>query len=677
MIICILLILAQDWGAESNDPIINDSLNTVNYRAHNITYDLDRSIIILRDSSYIQYQDIKLFSDSAYYHIKTNQLEAFGNCDLRQIDDSIHGDYLRYNIKNKKALMTSGKTQIDNGYIDGRNIYWVDEKTVNAYHGKYTTCSDSPPHYHFYSPRMKLYIGDMVIAQPLVLLIEEIPIMAAPFWFVPISSKRKSGLLPFRAGNSSLFGKYIRDFAYYQVLGDYADVTLQLDAMEKKGIMPRIEAVWDYNPYTRGTALGSYIKEIDTGNHRYSIEAKSNSDQFLLGSRFNCDIKYLSDNTFQQNYSETTVVWQEKEISSQATIARSLAGFNNTLTYDRKEIITDSIIYEKLPYYTLISPARTVLSFINYNFTGHVSRSRTITPDSTVEIAGANIGSAPSMQQDVMGLFSLSPRVNLDLAVYGEDTAGARYQFRFGHSYSLAATTNFFRVYNLKFLSLNSFLHKIMPKINFTYTPDFDFGRFPSVPGIPSFHHTKSLAFGIDQLIQGKFGESDDKKILAQIGIHSGYNLLTDSLNRISFNVELPFNPFPKPINRFVTNLTGSIDPYTKEYTYAIINSSALSTSFFTISVNTSFKEDTLFQVWFNGELKPSPKWKINYSMRYDQIENKLVDYSIGLTRDLHCWEGVFNFSQLGDDWRYDFKVRIKSIPEIAIGKGLLGYLIE
>ncbi len=677
MILLILPVLAQDWGVPTNDSIILDSRNAVYYHAREIVYDLDRSIIILRDSSYIRYQEIELFSDSAYYHIKRNQLEAFGNCDLRQTEDSIRGKYLLYNIKNKKALMTGGKTQIDDGYIDGREIYWIDEKTVNSYHGRYTTCSDSPPHYYFYSPRMKLYIGDMVIARPLVLFIEGIPVMAAPFWFVPVSSKRKSGLLPFRAGSSRLFGKYIRDFAYYQVLGDYADLTLQIDAMEKKGIMPRVEAVWDYSPYTRGTAFGSYIRELDSARQRYSVEARSSSEQFVLGSSFNCDMKYLSDNAFQQNYAETTVIWQEKEISSQATVARSLAGIKNTITYERKEIITDSIIYERLPYYTLITPSRTILSLVNYNLTGHVSRSRVIRPESTATVAGANIGSAPIMQQNIFGLFTLSPRTNLDLAIYQTDSSGARNQIRFGHSYSLAATTNFFRVYEVNLLTLHSCLHKIMPKVNFVYTPDFDFRRFPAVPGIPNFVHTKSISFGVDQLFEGKFGEERDKKIFGRIGTHGGYDFLSDSLNRIDFNVELPLNPFPKPITRFLTNINGSVDPYTIEYYYAITNTSAFSTDFFTISVNTSFKEDTLFQVWLSGDLKPSPNWHINYSMRYDQKENRLVDYSIGLTRNLHCWEGTFNFSQLGSDWRYDFKVRIKSIPEIAIGKGLLGYLLE
>ncbi len=235
MIFVVFLVLLQDRGLESQeDTLFPDSIDVVHYSAKKIIYDLEKSRITLQDSSIITYQDIKLLSDSAYYYVERHHLEAFGNCDLRQMDDSIKGNYLRYNIETKKALMKSGKTQIEKGFLEGQEIYWIDEKTVNAYHGKYTTCNDTPPHYYFYSPRMKLYLGDMVIARPIVLYIQGFPVMAAPFWFVPISSRRKSGLLPFRLGNSSIFGKYIKGFAYYLVISDYADITFQLDAMEKR-----------------------------------------------------------------------------------------------------------------------------------------------------------------------------------------------------------------------------------------------------------------------------------------------------------------------------------------------------------------------------------------------------------------------------------------------------------
>jgi len=147
------------------DSTLSDTFDIIRYQAHSITYDLEKSIIILKDSSIITYKDIKLTSDSAHYYIETHHLEAFGACDLRQMDDSIKGDFLKYNIENKKALMTKGETQIDKGFLRGEEIYWIDEKTVHSYHGKYTTCNDSPPHYYFYSPKMKVYLGDMVIKE--------------------------------------------------------------------------------------------------------------------------------------------------------------------------------------------------------------------------------------------------------------------------------------------------------------------------------------------------------------------------------------------------------------------------------------------------------------------------------------------------------------------------------
>ncbi|MGD8979254.1 MAG: OstA-like protein, partial [candidate division WOR-3 bacterium] len=123
------------------DTTLSDTADVIRYQAKSITYDLEKSVIILKDSSVINYEDIQLFSDSAHYYIETNHLEAFGKCDLRQMNDSIKGDFLKYNINNKKALMTNGKTQIDKGFLTGDEIYWIDEKTVNSYHGKYTTCS--------------------------------------------------------------------------------------------------------------------------------------------------------------------------------------------------------------------------------------------------------------------------------------------------------------------------------------------------------------------------------------------------------------------------------------------------------------------------------------------------------------------------------------------------------
>ncbi|UCF71149.1 MAG: hypothetical protein JSW49_02405 [candidate division WOR-3 bacterium] len=659
------------------DTTLSDTLDVINYRANRITYDLENSLIILNDSAVIKYKDIVLTSDSAYYHVESNILEAFGNCDLKQVDDSIRGEFLRYNIETQKAMMTSGRTQIDNGFITGKEIFWIDEKTVHSYLGKYTTCSDSPPHYYFYSPKMKVYLGDMVIARPIFLYIQDIPVLGAPFWFVPISSKRKSGLLPFRIGNSSTFGKYIRGFAYYLVLSDYADVTLQLDAMEKKGIMPHVEGIWDYAPFSKGKIYASYIRDTQTQKVRYSVEARNTSDLFLLGSSLNWDIKYVSDNSYRQDYAETTAIWLEKEITSAATLTRSVAGFKNTLAFERRQDFSDTTINLKLPYYTISGPSSMLFSAVNYAITGHISRDRLTTSIDTSEVIGANLHTTPSIQQNVLNLLTVSPRLDLDLAVFNEDTLGDRWPSRFGYSFSTTASTNFFRVFGIELMGVHGLLHKVLPSITYTYTPAFDFTRFPRATGIPSYNHTNNLSFGLNQEFEAKIGDEERKVNILRINFGGRYSFITDSLSPFNFLVSAPHNPFPPPVSIFTVQVDGTIDPYTTDYTYNITNTSGIKLDFFSLTVNQSYRKESGYQVWFNGEIKPTRNWSMTYSARYDVPTKKLVDYSFGIVRDLHCWEAVFNFNQLGDEWRYDFKIRIKTIPEVSIGKGLLGYIFE
>ena len=118
-------------------------------------------------------------------------------------------------------------------------------------------------------------------------------------------------------------------------------------------------------------------------------------------------------------------------------------------------------------------------------------------------------------------------------------------------------------------------------------------------------------------------------------------------------------------------------NPYNKEYDYSVTNVAGLKTDFFSINLNQSYAKDGQYQIWFNGKIEPTRNWSMTYSARYDWNEKRLIDYSFGLSRNMHCWEAVFNFTQLGEIWRYDFKIRIKEIPDVEIGKGLLGYFLE
>ncbi|GAH42396.1 unnamed protein product, partial [marine sediment metagenome] len=68
--------------------------------------------------------------------------------------------------------------------------------------------------------------------------------------------------------------------------------------------------------------------------------------------------------------------------------------------------------------------------------------------------------------------------------------------------------------------------------------------------------------------------------------------------------------------------------------------------------------------------------WKIGYNTRYDFTEKRLINQSLSIYRDLHCWEAQFSWNSYGGRWKYDFKIKIKKIPEIKVTKGVFGIFI-
>ncbi len=68
-----------------------------------------------------------------------------------------------------------------------------------------------------------------------------------------------------------------------------------------------------------------------------------------------------------------------------------------------------------------------------------------------------------------------------------------------------------------------------------------------------------------------------------------------------------------------------------------------------------------------NASMKLTRTWKMGYSARYDFNSNQLVNQQVNLSKDLHCWQLVFNWTPTGPAKGYYFKVDIKEIPDLKI----------
>jgi hypothetical protein len=81
-------------------------------------------------------------------------------------------------------------------------------------------------------------------------------------------------------------------------------------------------------------------------------------------------------------------------------------------------------------------------------------------------------------------------------------------------------------------------------------------------------------------------------------------------------------------------------------------------------------------QLWGNLDFWLTKNWRIGYSTRFDIESERFVDHNFKLYRDLHEWEASFSFDKIGDNQRLDFRLAIKAIPEIRLGKGIFDIFV-
>ncbi len=83
--------------------------------------------------------------------------------------------------------------------------------------------------------------------------------------------------------------------------------------------------------------------------------------------------------------------------------------------------------------------------------------------------------------------------------------------------------------------------------------------------------------------------------------------------------------------------------------------------------------ENTTKDFWMNttSSIRITKKWRASYRARFDLIERELVNHSISINRDLHCWELSLNWTPTGYGQGINFKLNVKSptLQDIKVEK--------
>jgi lipopolysaccharide assembly outer membrane protein LptD (OstA) len=581
----------------------------VNYAASDsVVYALDSRTMFMYGKGDIRYRDMGLKAENIDINWNTAILNAKGVPDrsdstgkdfiglpeMKDGGETYHGSTVFYNFKTKKGMIDIGKTEIERGWYYGDSIKKVADKVLFVKDGRYTTCDLDHPHYYFYSPEMKIIIGHIVVARPVVLEIADVPVFALPFGIFPTERGRRSGLIAPAYGESATRGRYITHLGYYWAISDYMDWDLRADGYAKGGYTLYSDYRYALRYNFSGTLSGSYGRTIlgERGDPGYSNSSVfnlrwSHDQAFNPTTRLLVDFTFTSGSYYQATSNNLNDLLRQNVVSN-ATLTKYWEGTPNSMTVNlhRDQNLSSGEISEVLPGISFNRSqsfpfrsssasaygAQKWYDLIGYTYGGQFQnvRNKTFNSfDSTFlydQRWGVNhavtINASPKA-----GYFTITPFFDFTSKWYNRttvkyinaaDSLVSTEKTRFStveyFDMGVSLSTKLYGIVRPNIFGITGIRHQVTPSISYVYQPDFSkpawgyYGRYTDTTGAEQTYsryekgifggapneERQALAFRLGNIFEMKTaGDSvgqENKFQLLNLDLSTSYNFARDSL---------------------------------------------------------------------------------------------------------------------------------------------------
>ncbi len=297
-----------------------------------VTYSADDSMrvdvvmqkLYLYGNAQVNYQNIEL---KAYYIIldMANE-EVFakgwpdtlgnivGKPDFKQGSQNFQSDSMRYNFNTKSGIIYHIVTHEGEGYLHSEKTKRHPDEHIHIQNGKYTTCDAEHPHFYLALTKGIVIPDDKIITGPAYMVVEDVPIrfFAIPFGFFPNTTDRASGIRIPTYGEEKTRGFFLRDFGWYQILGDYADLLILGDVYSNGSWAERNTLSYKWRYHFNGSFSFNYAytynktKPEIAGSKDYALRWTHRQDPKANPTQnFSASVNFTS-REYDQNYSYTS-----------------------------------------------------------------------------------------------------------------------------------------------------------------------------------------------------------------------------------------------------------------------------------------------------------------------------------------------------------------------------------
>ena len=294
------------------------TIDSIAYTADRFSYDADSNAMTLRGNAQIRYGTMTLTAERIRFLTEQNLVIAEG-VPSETIPDSVvgrprfsdgsgwfTGERFVYNIRTRKGTVEGGYHEAPEGIYSGRRIKRTGEKQVDVREGVYTTCENEHPHYEFKASKMRVIIGDKVIARPVVLKVADVPMFWFPFGVFFIDKDRRSGFLAPRMGERAYTGRFMNGLGYYLAPNDYFGAQGVLNMDERIGYDWRLRSDYAVRYMLSGSVSSQYSKRWGAAGTSVWTLSAQHRQQITPRSTLSANVNYTSTSTPNRTAGSTT-----------------------------------------------------------------------------------------------------------------------------------------------------------------------------------------------------------------------------------------------------------------------------------------------------------------------------------------------------------------------------------
>jgi LPS-assembly protein len=438
----------------------------------------------------------RLNADRVEINRATGDAVATGRVIFYDGEDRLTGDRIDYNVRSGTGVVHHARAEAAPYYrLAGEQIERVGESVYRVRRGIFTTCEDDPPSWSFRFDEATADLEDHVQGTGASFWIKRVPLIPyIPFFAAALRRERQTGFLFPTFGSSSTKGFYA-EIPFFWAINESQDLTVAFHGFTERGFGGRAQYRYRLSETQGGSIAGYYVRETQLEDDDRGFGTLRHEWRGPDTWRAVADISLVSDDFVLRDYSTRLGERSLQRVDTNVFVSRAYRHWNfvgNIFSYQDLTTSTDSEL-RRLPELRadrIRAPVPGVPGLLLDVESSATYFNRDVGSD------GARVDVRPRLSRPIRpgDLFTVTPFVGGRLTGYSTGTIGRGLASDFQTEIDIVNNDPrlrslveaggdiempLSRVYAFDRWGINGLLHRIEPRVNYTFITGSNLDSLP------------------------------------------------------------------------------------------------------------------------------------------------------------------------------------------------------